>query len=214
MKSITWPLDADAALALANTIHGPGGHYRRRASADEPAHDHLDTPERAIEFLGSHGISLPQDPLRPADLESLRVARDAARRLTTIAAADVPGWIEAVRELLRDATFHVATDGMLRATARGWPGLAHEMLPALLALGDEQGRLRHCANPLCTWLFVDRSRNASRVWCEMAVCGNRIKVGRHRAVARSAAKHLRRLGDERHPSGRLHPPPTGNDAAG
>lgn len=183
MKSVTWPLDIDAALALANSIHGPGAHYRRRASANEPAHDHLDTPERAVEFLGSHGVPLPPDPLRPADLEPLRVARDAARRLTNTASADLPTWTEDVRGLLGDATFRVATGGVLRATARGWRGLAHEMLPAVLALGDERDRLRHCGNPLCTWLFIDRSRNAGRVWCEMAVCGNRVKVGRHRAAA-------------------------------
>ena len=38
-------------------------------------------------------------------------------------------------------------------------------------------RLRICPN--CNWLFIDRSRNASRLWCDMAVCGNRRKASRH-----------------------------------
>ena len=40
-----------------------------------------------------------------------------------------------------------------------------------------RSRVRVCAN--CDWLFLDRSRNASRIWCDMAVCGNRAKAKRH-----------------------------------
>lgn len=46
-----------------------------------------------------------------------------------------------------------------------------------LLAGDDTRRLRVCAN--CRWLFVDRSRNSSRLWCDMAVCGNRRKASRH-----------------------------------
>jgi predicted RNA-binding Zn ribbon-like protein len=38
-------------------------------------------------------------------------------------------------------------------------------------------RLKICPN--CHWLFLDRSRNRSRAWCDMAVCGNRAKASRH-----------------------------------
>lgn len=38
-------------------------------------------------------------------------------------------------------------------------------------------RLKLCPN--CGWLFLDRSRNASRLWCDMSVCGNRRKASRH-----------------------------------
>jgi len=51
-------------------------------------------------------------------------------------------------------------------------------MSALSLLQPERlSRLRICAN--CGWLFVDRSRNASRIWCDMAVCGNRRKAARH-----------------------------------
>jgi predicted RNA-binding Zn ribbon-like protein len=46
-----------------------------------------------------------------------------------------------------------------------------------LLCDDASGRIRICAN--CNWLFLDRSRNGSRVWCDMAVCGNRQKARRH-----------------------------------
>ncbi|MEQ1944890.1 CGNR zinc finger domain-containing protein [Mesorhizobium sp. VNQ89] len=46
-----------------------------------------------------------------------------------------------------------------------------------LLSGNEWRKIRICPN--CNWLFVDRSRNASRLWCDMAVCGNRHKARRH-----------------------------------
>jgi len=52
---------------------------------------------------------------------------------------------------------------------------AHSAL-SLLA-GETQERLRICGN--CGWLFIDRSKNKSRIWCDMAVCGNRQKANRH-----------------------------------
>src|SRR6266446_5025808 len=47
-------------------------------------------------------------------------------------------------------------------------------------------RLRRCGRSTCYWLFIDETRNHSRRWCEMASCGNVVKVRRHREKARSA----------------------------
>ena len=43
--------------------------------------------------------------------------------------------------------------------------------------GEVSRRMKICGN--CGWLFIDRSRNKSRIWCDMAVCGNRTKASRH-----------------------------------
>lgn len=40
--------------------------------------------------------------------------------------------------------------------------------------------VRECANETCAWLFLDETRNHSRLWCEMRVCGNRKKQARYR----------------------------------
>ena len=45
--------------------------------------------------------------------------------------------------------------------------------------------VRACAAPGCRRLFLDGSRNGSRRWCDMAICGNRAKVQRHYARRRS-----------------------------
>jgi predicted RNA-binding Zn ribbon-like protein len=47
-----------------------------------------------------------------------------------------------------------------------------------LLTSDRLDRVRECASPTCSWLFLDSSRNRSRKWCDMAVCGNRAKARR------------------------------------
>jgi Conserved protein containing a Zn-ribbon-like motif, possibly RNA-binding len=46
-----------------------------------------------------------------------------------------------------------------------------------LLVEPEPQRMKICGN--CGWLFLDRSKNRSRTWCDMAVCGNRVKANRH-----------------------------------
>jgi predicted RNA-binding Zn ribbon-like protein len=38
-------------------------------------------------------------------------------------------------------------------------------------------RVKTCPN--CDWIFLDKSKNGSRIWCDMAVCGNRNKARLH-----------------------------------
>lgn len=42
---------------------------------------------------------------------------------------------------------------------------------------ERLARIKICPN--CHWLYLDASRNRSRRWCDMAVCGNRQKARRH-----------------------------------
>lgn len=45
-------------------------------------------------------------------------------------------------------------------------------------------RVKRCGNEKCGWVFFDATKNKSRRWCEMEVCGNRAKQSRHIAKAR------------------------------
>ena len=51
---------------------------------------------------------------------------------------------------------------------------------AELLTSNEVDRVRQCASETCGWLFIDRSRNRSRRWCDMSECGNVAKVRRYR----------------------------------
>ena len=44
--------------------------------------------------------------------------------------------------------------------------------------------LRACGAEECRWLFVDTSKNHTRRWCDMKICGNRVKARRFKAQQR------------------------------
>jgi predicted RNA-binding Zn ribbon-like protein len=48
-----------------------------------------------------------------------------------------------------------------------------------LMLSPEMQRVRACEAETCRWLFLDTSRNHTRRWCKMKVCGNRMKARRY-----------------------------------
>jgi len=58
----------------------------------------------------------------------------------------------------------------------------------LLRSKHELALVRECGSATCEWLFVDRSRNHSRRWCDMNDCGNTAKVRRYRQRLRRATK--------------------------
>ncbi len=99
---------------------------------------------------------------------------------------------------LIDAEYaHTARFARLSSTAEGFAwslDAADSALDAALrpivesAVGlltsSRLARLRRCGNSTCYWLFLDETKNCSRRWCEMASCGNLMKVRRHRAAQR------------------------------
>lgn len=71
---------------------------------------------------------------------------------------------------------------------RTWDG-ANPLDRALWTVADSASALftspdaaaiRQCPGDECGWLFLDTSRNHSRRWCQMRICGNRAKVRRFR----------------------------------
>lgn len=44
-------------------------------------------------------------------------------------------------------------------------------------------RVKQCQGEKCGWLFLDTTKNKSRRWCEMEICGNRAKQKRFGAKA-------------------------------
>ena len=128
--------------------------------------------------------------------------------------ADAIALREAIRELLL-ANNGVAADAegaskTLEAAGRearvgvrfenGRPVLAPEGDGARAAIGrlvaavaelaptDEWKRLKGCREDDCRVAFYDKSRNRSRAWCSMEVCGNREKARSFRARHHSHAK--------------------------
>jgi hypothetical protein len=173
----------DDLLTLANSWHGPGAHRHVQRVASAP-HDHLATPGDARDFLHSHGMEVPKRPPSRRELVPLRELRRAVQRI-----ADHPTAVgeRALSTLVPRGSFRLDARGRLKATGSAWSAVASDLLLPLLELARARDRLKRCRNPACRWLFLDRSRNDSRLWCEMGVCGNRAKASRFRGRARTKA---------------------------
>ncbi|SFQ41787.1 Conserved protein containing a Zn-ribbon-like motif, possibly RNA-binding [Amycolatopsis arida] len=146
-----------------------------------------------LDFLNTLDVEDDIDVLRSA--ESWHGwARERGLRAGTVTAA------RQVREALRAAV----GDPEARAAEAGAPVEARLTggTPALvaadavgailaaaarLAVRGEWERLKICPADDCRWAFFDQSRNRSRTWCSMQVCGNREKARawRERAAARA-----------------------------
>jgi predicted RNA-binding Zn ribbon-like protein len=50
-----------------------------------------------------------------------------------------------------------------------------------LMVSETMARVSACGADSCRWLFLDTSRNHTRRWCDMKVCGNRVKARRFQA---------------------------------
>jgi hypothetical protein len=55
-----------------------------------------------------------------------------------------------------------------------------------LLCSDEATRIRICSAEDCGWVFLDGSKNGSRRWCSMQLCGNREKTTRHKTKIASS----------------------------
>lgn len=174
---ITTPLTTSSVLVVANTRHGPGGHYNHRAKIGDPPHDHLVDADEARDFLVRHNVSVPDGA---PDAESLARLRTVQAAVHSLAAGNEAAAHRSAGLLAEEARYRLDAEGRLRADRAGWPGFADELLPPLLSLLAGVHPPRTCANPLCGWIFVDESRNRSRIWCDSTRCGNQQRVRRAR----------------------------------
>lgn len=161
---------------------------------DHPERDPFLSIEGARAWLSDHGL---QAGLR-ADEEcaSVRQLREALRDVLlahTGAEDEAHSW-ERLATQLTGTGLEVVFD-----SARGLslqPPPAADGLKALRASiasrvydavrGGEWHRLKACRKETCLFAFYDRSKNGSGTWCNMAVCGNRVKAQRRRSRERAS----------------------------
>jgi hypothetical protein len=72
-------------------------------------------------------------------------------------------------------TIELPAGGMPRLVAQDVVGAVLAAAQRLAVL-DTWERVKICPADDCRWAFYDRSRNHSRTWCSMQVCGNREKA--------------------------------------
>ena len=96
--------------------------------------------------------------------------------------------VSELASLGRDATvvvgFGPSGEPRLEASSASGASAVIGRLLAVIARADAEGtwaRLKICPADDCLWAFYDFSRNHSRTWCDMSVCGNRAKARTFRA---------------------------------
>jgi predicted RNA-binding Zn ribbon-like protein len=149
--------------------------------------DTLADPERLQAWIGEKTGDFPGE-LDRKDLVRVLALRESLRTLLrgnngeeVEAPALVPLREAAERTRIR-TTF--SPNGRLElAPARsGLSGFEARLLLAIERL-QSQGAwpcLKACTEAECQWAFYDTTRNHSRTWCSMDVCGNREKTRRYR----------------------------------
>jgi predicted RNA-binding Zn ribbon-like protein len=66
-----------------------------------------------------------------------------------------------------------------------WP-IAHSAMELLLS--KQWHQVKECPGDGCGWMFLDKSRNQSRRWCNGQDCGNRVRVRQHYQRHRTSKK--------------------------
>ncbi|HEV3061992.1 MAG TPA: ABATE domain-containing protein [Vicinamibacterales bacterium] len=187
-------LGGHPALDFVNTVDPREG---------EPRVEHLRSFDDLVEWAQAAGV-LTQTEARQAGQAAAVDERAAARALDRAlalreaiyvifaaivarrpAAADAIGELEtAYRQALAHARLTRHASGFSWQLHSGVDSVRCHIARAAVALLESErlGRIKRCPGGSgdCGWLFLDRSKNASRRWCSMEGCGNCAKLRRFR----------------------------------
>jgi len=166
-----------AAAALVNTL----------PETDGAGLDRLRTQEDLDAYLSefSYTGSFRRDD---AELDAVRANR---RRLRALWAADRDGAVPLVNAMLRDGralpqlVIHDEFDWHIHATEPDAPLAMRMLVESAMAFvdvirSDEWKRVRVCAADDCDSVYVDFSKNGSKLYCDTGNCGNRMNVNAYR----------------------------------
>jgi predicted RNA-binding Zn ribbon-like protein len=154
----------------------------------ESGTDDLGGPEALHAWMTERDLMTNGERLTDADLAGAVEVREALRGLMAVNGGEVPDPAaqETLNRIAARARFAVrfcsGGTSALESEATGVDGGLGRIL-AIVHKAIAQGtwsRLKVCSRHSCRWAFYDRSKNRSRSWCSMAVCGNRVKAETYR----------------------------------
>ena len=194
-----WEFDLSGGvlcLDFANTVSDRG--------APAGSRDHLQGYDDLIFFAQDSGILSSPEARRAIEIARSNAQAASAVHRTAIALREAiyrvfaaatksqvakPKDVKMIEEFATEATKHRKLSASGREYRWEWRRDKDEMImytlwpiaqsAADLLTSDRLKKVRECEAPTCAWLFLDESRNHSRRWCDMKVCGNREKAKRH-----------------------------------
>jgi predicted RNA-binding Zn ribbon-like protein len=149
----------------------------------EGRRDTFASPDAVKKWFVDWSLIRPDTPISEEDLMRTVQMREALRGLALENAGSPPG-LAAHQVLNQEAersalTIRFSPGGQLTFASAGGPlDVALGRILAIVGhafVDGSWGRLRACARDVCQWVFYDRSRSRSAVWCAMSVCGSREK---------------------------------------
>jgi predicted RNA-binding Zn ribbon-like protein len=175
------------AIDLADTL----------MTVTDPPTDLLADAAAVRRFWGLQAAWLPAGVARPS--QATRALRDAIRVLLDARLEHQQPPHEAVATI--NAVASAATTSPRLAFVDGEPTQAEDWYTSdtgavalaaaarsaiELLTSDDTTRLRRCANPMCSMLFL--AETPRRQWCTPNICGNRARVARHYRRSRTRAE--------------------------
>jgi predicted RNA-binding Zn ribbon-like protein len=173
----------DPVLDFLNTIHD--------WTVPEPR-DYVPTFPEALRFAEVAGVVTRAEVKRLAESAAgseLRRLRELRARLERIFRAvlterapspeDLDALAEQAAEAARAARLRSENGQMLRAIdpeAAGVKTLRWRLIEGAVALLTSERLARVSSCPSCGWFFLDTTKNRSRRWCSMAMCGSAAKA--------------------------------------
>lgn len=140
-------------------------------------------------WLTRSGLAAAGAPVSAAEHEKLRRFRSVVRSMIEANGAEPAGELDrrGLEQFVAELGVPLAAGpaGELEVDpgpAADVDGVIARMLGIIhrSQLLGEWARLKICASDECRWAFYDSSRNRGGTWCQMEVCGNRVKNRRYR----------------------------------
>ncbi len=155
--------------------------------------DQLSDTHSAQHWLSQAGLIDKRTVIDDKELAKARSVREAIRALLEANAGEgrpSHQQIELLNKLAGTGVLRVAIgdDGRIELGEAG-TGFDQVVARLLLIIRDAQRdgkwyRMKACSNSECRWAYYDRSHSNRGRWCDMAVCGNRVKNRNLRARRR------------------------------
>lgn len=149
--------------------------------------DSLATNAAMTEWFRERDLMSGTTAIDDAAAAKIRDVREALRRVlgghndepVPRAAVDV---LNEAAESSRLCVKFTPEGSVLACTSTGADAAISGLIAAVhMAMTDDSWqRLKACRRHDCRWIFYDHSRNQSKTWCSMEVCGNRTKAETYR----------------------------------